>query len=246
MNIVDRLTHWYAASNFGSSRLKPNFYSCRRPIYDALSPANQLTWRMFRAKEQVRVILILLGLLPAGVLGLTDVLFDGDQVNNGTIGALAAAGYAFIFLLTAGQWLDTRTFRRQFAEQLATIPPESIPEGHWYVRLFWWLALSGLFDVWVWPTKTQRESGASYAVAYERSEQVRRDLLANCIRWQLGIFTTMMLSAVPMALLMDYVPYRVGLFLPLLAFCVVMAIGITSWEVWKRRVWAPRILAEST
>lgn len=111
MNIIDRLARWYAATTFGSSRLKPYSWERRRPVYDALSPVEQLEWR------------------------------------------------------------------------------------------------------------------------------------ATALRWHLiGVGITVVFVFMPMAWFLTYMPVKIGMFVPLLVTMTGFAVVEGSWEVWKRRVWARRIL----
>ena len=233
MNIVDR----YANSRFGSPRLRPSVWSQRRPIYDSLTPSEQLEWRTFRARRQAAVFVAVAGVLIGPIPAVIAILLPGDRVPTWLIGL--AVGIMFVAVLFGGlaESRILKATRRRFAAQLATLPKAQVPDGLSRRTRFFWRIGSYMASAWVWPFGAK----GRYAASYGRLSKHHRDLLMiAATRWHIVGLSA---PAIPLALVatfaMPHVPYTLGLFLPFLVAIPTFLAMEMLW-LWRRRVLAER------
>src|SRR3990167_10353441 len=82
-----KLTDWYISTKFGSRLTSPDYWARSRPIYDALTSAEQLEWRRTRTSEALLFLPLLAAILSMFALMIIDMATDtvGDRVDDDII-----------------------------------------------------------------------------------------------------------------------------------------------------------------
>ena len=235
MNIVDRLTHWYANTGWGAQQTSPSFWSRRRSLYDSLSPSDQLEWRARRGVTQLLGLLILVLFVPVAGAGVFEIFVDGDRIPSWMeLGVLGAWAVASLGMALFGHF-NNKALRQRFA--LVQLPKLQVPDGLPKRDRFFWRIGEYMDYVWAWPSGTK----GRYAAAYVHLSKDHRDrlMIASAKWFVIGLPAVIVPVGVLVTPIVDHVPYTVGLFVPLIGFTAAFLTVALLW-FWRRRVLAER------
>ena len=244
-----KLTDWYINTKFGSRLTSPELYARSRPIYDALTPAEQLEWRRTKAAEaflmppMVVVSLVVFTLMGVGI-GTSN---ESDKNGLGVIpvGFLFAA-LGILFLITGAFALMNEIGYRQRKRRFPALNRPRIPRPAHVSRLTWAIARSLPVSQIAYVTKKQRSSGYPYALAFDRATDEQRIALRLSIARRFAVGPALCLVAMlPVGFVLGHMPYKLTFFVPLSTFLCCFAIGLAYTNIWTHRVWPKRILGET-
>ena len=245
-----KLTDWYISTKFGSRLTSPDYWARSRPIYDALTSAEQLEWRRTRTSEALLFLPLLAAILSMFALMIIDMATDtvGDRVDDDIIphwyiftGIGVAALIMGVFYIT---YRNGYRQRRRLFPALAAL--RSIPRPAHVSRITWSIAWDIPVSPMVYVSKKQRAAGHPYALAFDQATDEQRIALRLSVARRFAVGPALALIAmVPLGFALGYMPYLVSLLAHLLTFLCCFAIGFTYMHIWTRRVWPKHILGET-